>query len=203
MTKDQFYTRIARPLAFVLALGPLAWLVWAVLSGGAGANPIEYMNRFLGDWALRFLLITLTMSPLAKILGWSWPARVRRMVGLFALFYVLVHLTSYVALDQFFDWAAIGKDILKRTYITVGMIAIVLLIPLGVTSTNGWRKKLGFKRWRALHRMIYPIAIMGVFHHTMMVKADLFMPIVHGVILAALLGWRLWERWAKKRLFGL
>ena len=203
MTKDQFYKRVVRPLVFILCLGPLAWLVWAVLGGAAGANPIEYMNRFLGDWALRMLLISLTMSPLAKILSWSWPARARRMIGLFALFYVLVHLTSYIAIDQFFDWTAIGKDILKRTYITVGMVTIVLLIPLGITSTNNWRKKLGFRRWRLLHRLVYPAAILGVFHHTMMVKADLFMPIVHGSILAVLLGWRVWERWLKARSFGL
>ncbi|KIM00093.1 Membrane protein YedZ [Paramagnetospirillum magnetotacticum MS-1] len=183
-----------KPVLFALCLIPLGLLVWRGLSGGLGANPIEACNRFLGDWALRFLLIALAVTPLRQLTGWSGLARWRRMLGLFAFAYVVLHFSSYVGLDQFFDWSAIGREIVKRRYITLGMLAVLLLIPLAVTSTNAMVKRLGAKRWQALHRLVYVIAPLGVAHHWLMVKKDITEPAIHAAILALLLGWRLVAR---------
>ena len=182
--------RIAKPLLFAVCLAPLAWLVWLGASGGLGANPIEATNRYLGDWALRFLLIALAVTPVREMFGLSGLARFRRMLGLFAFAYVCLHLSSYVGLDQFFDWKAIWADIVKRAYITVGMTAFVLLIPLAITSTKGWVKRLGGRRWQALHRVVYAAGVLGVVHFYMMVKADVREPLAYAGILAVLLGWR-------------
>lgn len=190
-----------KPLVFALCLIPLGLLVGRGLTGGLGANPIEYCNRFLGDWALRFLLIALAVTPLRQLSGWSAVGRWRRMLGLFAFFYVLLHLTSYVALDQFFDWTAIGREIAKRRYITLGMAAVLLLIPLGLTSADSMIRRLGGRRWRALHRLVYVIAPLGVAHHWMMVKKDIAEPALHAAILAALLGWRV-AAWLRLRHNG-
>lgn len=194
LTRRQTIRWIAKPAVFVLCLAPLAWLVGQFLVGGLGANPIEATNRFLGDWALRFLLIALTVTPLSDLSGWAVVMRFRRMLGLFAFFYVSLHLASYVALDQFFAWGEIWGDIVKRRYITVGMIAFVLLIPLAVTSTKGMIKRLGSRRWRRLHTLVYGVAILAVFHFFMMVKADIREPMVYAAILAALLGYRIVAR---------
>lgn len=179
-----------KPLVFILCLLPLGWLVWRGLSGGLGANPIEAFIRSLGDWALRFLLIALAVTPLRQLAGWSWLGQLRRMLGLFAFFYVVLHLLSYIGLDQFFDWSAIGREIVKRKYITIGMGAVVLLLPLALTSTDAMIRRLGGKRWRNLHKLVYVIVPLGVTHHWMMVKKDLTEPMIHAVILIALLGWR-------------
>lgn len=176
--------------AFVLALLPLAWLAWLAASGGLGVNPIETINRFLGDWAIRFLLIALTVTPLRKVTGWSRLAGLRRMLGLFAFFYASLHVASYIGLDLFFDWQALWKDVLKRTYITLGMAAFLMLVPLAATSTKAMIRRLGAKRWQALHRLVYPAAMLAVAHHWMMVKADLTWPMIHAAILAVLLGYR-------------
>lgn len=183
-----------KPLVFALCLFPLGLLVGRGLTGGLGANPIEYCNRFLGDWALRFLLIALAVTPVRELSGWGAVGRWRRMLGLYAFFYVLLHLTSYVALDQFFDWAAIGREIVKRRYITLGMAAVVLLIPLALTSTDSMIRRLGGRRWRGLHRLVYIVAPLGVAHHWMMVKKDIAEPALHAAILALLLGWRVAAR---------
>ncbi len=182
--------RWAKPVVFALCLLPLAWLAGRALTDGLGANPIEAAVRFLGDWALRFLLIALAVTPVRQIFGWPGLARFRRMLGLFAFFYVVVHLSSYIGLDQFFDWPSIGREIVKRRYITIGMAAVVLLLPLAVTSTNAMVRRLGGRRWRNLHRLVYLIGPLGVTHHWMMVKKDLTEPMIHAAILAALLGWR-------------
>lgn len=179
-----------KPLVFALCLIPLGLLVWRALSGGLGANPIEATNRFLGDWALRFLLIALAVTPVRQWTGWNAVGRWRRMLGLFAFAYVVLHFSSYVGLDQFFDWNAIGREIVKRRYITLGMLAVVLLVPLAVTSTDAMVRRLGGRRWRALHRLVYVIAPLGVTHHWMMVKKDITEPAIHAAILALLLGWR-------------
>ena len=183
--------RWAKPVVFLLCLLPLIWLAGRAATDGLGANPIEALIRFLGDWALRFLLIALAVTPLRQILGWPGLARFRRMLGLFAFFYVVVHLSAYVGVDQFFDWPAIGRDIVKRLYITVGMAAVLLLLPLAITSTDGMVRRLGGRRWRGLHRLVYIIAPLGVAHHWMMVKKDLTEPMIHAAILALLLGWRM------------
>ena len=182
--------RALKPLVFVLCLLPLAWLAARAASAGLGANPIEALIRYLGDWALRVLLIALAVTPLRRITGWQWLARLRRMLGLFAFFYVVLHLLSYVGVDQFFDWSAIGRDIVKRTYITIGMAAVVMLIPLAATSTDAMVRRLGGRRWRRLHQLVYVIGPLGVTHHWMMVKKDLTEPMIHAAILAMLLGWR-------------
>lgn len=199
MTRDQRFRRVIKPLAFAAGLGPVAWAVWLAASGGLGANPIEAAIRLFGDWGLRFLLIALAVTPLREITGLGALARLRRMMGLFAFFYVSVHLLAYVGLDLFFDFAALWADVLKRTYITVGMAAFVLLVPLAVTSTKGWTKRLGGKRWQALHKAVYAIGILGVFHYYMMVKADHRQPLIYAGILAVLLAWRLFSRWRKRR----
>ncbi len=179
---------------FILALVPLARLVFGASTNGLGANPVEFITRSTGTWTLIFLCLTLTVTPLRKILGWNLLLRLRRMLGLFAFFYVLLHFTTYVWLDVFFDTAAIAKDILKRPFITVGFSAFVLMIPLALTSTNAMVKRLGGKRWQWLHRLIYPIAVLGVLHYWWLVKRDLTQPLIYAVIVALLLGYRVVKR---------
>jgi sulfoxide reductase heme-binding subunit YedZ len=194
MNADTRIRRVIKPLVFVLALTPLALLAWKATHGGLGAHPQEFVNRFFGDWALRFLLIALSVTPLRGLTGWNALARFRRMMGLYAFFYACLHVTSYVAVDQFFDWAAIGKDIVKRNYITVGMVTFSLLIPLAATSTDGMLRRLGGPRWKKLHRLVYVAGIAGVFHFYMMVKADVREPLIYAAILAVLLGYRVVQR---------
>lgn len=179
-----------KPIVFTLALLPLAYLAWKAQAGLLGANPIEAVTRFLGDWALRFLLITLALTPLRRVSGWAWPQRFRRMLGLYAFFYAALHVMSYVGLDQFFDGQAILKDVIKRNYITLGFLTLLLLIPLAATSTNGMIRRLGGRRWRMLHRLVYPAGILAVIHYLFMVKADVREPLIYGAILAILLGHR-------------
>ncbi|MCW8834930.1 MAG: sulfoxide reductase heme-binding subunit YedZ [Rhodospirillales bacterium] len=183
--------RLLKPAVFTLCLAPALWMGALAFTGGLGANPIEALTRGMGDWALRFLLVGLALTPLKGITGWGWPVRVRRMIGLFAFFYAALHLSSYVVLDQFFDWSAIWKDIIKRPYITVGMATFIALIPLAATSTNAMVRRLGGRRWKMLHRLVYAAGIGGVFHFFMLVKADLREPMIYAVVLAALLGWRI------------
>ncbi|MFZ5559094.1 MAG: protein-methionine-sulfoxide reductase heme-binding subunit MsrQ [Pseudomonadota bacterium] len=181
-------------LLFALCLLPLARLVWLGFAGGLGANPIEFITRSTGRWTLTFLLITLAVTPLRRWLGWNWLLRLRRMLGLYAFFYAALHFSTYLVLDQFFDVAAIARDVLKRPYITVGFTAFVLLIPLAVTSTNAMVRRLGARRWLQLHRLVYAIAVAGVVHWWWLVKADIRLPLLYAVLLAVLLGARL--RWA-------
>jgi sulfoxide reductase heme-binding subunit YedZ len=178
---------------FALCLLPLARLVWLGLGGGLGANPIEFITHSTGRWTLTFLLVTLAVTPLRRGLGWNWLLRLRRMLGLYAFFYAALHFSTYLVLDQFFDAAAIAKDVLKRPYITVGFTAFVLLIPLAVTSTNGMVRRLGARRWQLLHRLVYAIAVAGVVHWWWLVKADIRLPLAYAAVLAVLLGMRL--RW--------
>lgn len=184
--------RWLKPSVFVLALLPLAWLAGRALTDGLGVNPVETLNRFLGDWALRFLLIALAVTPLRRLTRWAALARLRRMLGLFAFFYVCLHLASYVGVDLDFDWAALWQDVAKRTYITLGMAAVLLLVPLAVTSTDGMIRRLGGRAWRRLHMLVFPAAILAVAHYWMMVKADIRQPLLHAAVLAVLLGSRLW-----------
>ena len=173
---------------------PLVWLAHKGLTAGFGAHPQEYVNRFLGDWALRFLLVALAVTPARELSGMSALARYRRMLGLYAFFYVCLHILSYVVATHFFDWAAIAKDIVKRTYITVGMAVFLALLPLAVTSTAGMVKRLGGARWKMLHRLVYAAGIGGVVHFYMMVKLDVREPLLYAAILAVLLGWRVAKR---------
>ena len=179
-------TRVIKPLIFTLCLLPLVLLFTNFYLDKLGANPFEVLTRSSGEWALRFLLITLAMTPLRYLTGSGWPIRLRRMLGLFVFFYVCVHLSTYIVLDHFFDWDEIITDIIKRPYITIGMLAFILLIPLAVTSTNKMMKRLG-KRWKSLHKLVYLVAILGCIHFILLVKADLREPIIYAFILLLLL----------------
>ena len=178
-----------KPLVFLLCLVPLGLLVWGFMNDELGANPFEVLTRDSGEWTLRFLLLTLVMTPLRNLLQQAWPLKYRRMFGLFTFFYACFHLLTYLWFDQFFDWQEIWVDILKRPFITAGMFAWLLLLPLALTSTKAMMKKLG-KRWKTLHRSVYLIGILGVLHFTMLVKADLREPLIYAVILLVLLGYR-------------
>jgi len=184
-------SRWAKVVLFVLCLVPAALLVWRVLHGRATANPIEFVEHWLGDWTLRLLLATLAITPLRKLLHLSQLVRFRRMLGLFAFFYGLLHLSAWVVLDHFFAWGEMWADVLKRRYITVGFTALVLLVPLAVTSTKGWMRRLGGKRWQRLHRLIYVAAALGVVHYWWLVKSDITKPLEYAAVLAVLLGMRL------------
>lgn len=190
--KDLTVRRVIKPILFLLCLVPLAWLVTRGLLHMLGANPIEKVIRVTGDWTLRMLLVTLCVTPLRRLTGWAWLLKLRRMLGLFAFFYACCHLISYIVLDQFFAWDEIWKDIVKRPFITVGMTAFVLLLPLAITSNQFSMKRLGGKRWQALHQLVYVIGCLGILHYFWLVKADLLAPIVHGTILLSLLSYRAW-----------
>ena len=189
---------LLKPLVFLLCLVPLAHLGWALQQDALGANPIEALTRGLGTWALNFLLITLAVTPARKLTGWHWLVRLRRMLGLYCFFYALLHLASYLWLDQFFDWQAIAKDILKRPFITVGMAAFALLLPLAATSNNYAIRRLGGRGWNQLHRTVYAISILAVLHYAWLVKLDLSKPLLYALLLVVLLGcrvlWRYQER---------
>ena len=171
-------------------LAPLVWLVWRGYQGDLGANPIEKVIRNLGVWGLRLLIVGLTITPLARLLRRPRLIRVRRPIGLIAFGYIVLHLSTYIGVDQYFDWAAIWKDILKRPFITIGMAAFLLLIPMAATSFNAAIRWLGAQRWRGLHRLIYLIVPMGVVHYYLLVKADHRPPLIYGGIVLLLLGWR-------------
>ena len=191
MTLIQWIRWVAKPVLIVLCLVPLAWLVWDGVTNNLGANPVETVRRYTGDWTLRFLFIALTVTPLRRLTGWHVVIRLRRMLGLFAFFYACLHFVSYIWLDQFFMWDAIIEDILDRPYITVGVASFLLLIPLAVTSTNGMVRRLGGRRWQRLHQLVYVIAVLGVIHFLWLVKSDISEPVIYGAILALLLGFRL------------
>lgn len=194
MNQVQFIRRVIKPTVFVLSLLPFAWLVRAAFSGGLGANPIEEITHTTGTWALTYLMLTLTISPARRLLNLNGLIHLRRMVGLFAFFYASLHFLTYFTLDQYFDFEAIIEDIAKRPYITIGFVAFSLLVPLAVTSTNRMIKRLGGKRWRRLHRLVYVAAAGGVLHYLWQVKVEERGPLIYGAILVSLLGWRLYDR---------
>ncbi|ESQ16724.1 MAG: sulfoxide reductase heme-binding subunit YedZ [Thiohalocapsa sp. PB-PSB1] len=171
---------------FILCLLPLILLIVQTIDNRLGANPVQAVVHSTGDWALRLLLVTLAVTPLRKLTGWTWLVRMRRMFGLYAFFYAVLHFSAYLWLDQYFDWSAIIEDIAKRPYITVGFIALLALVPLALTSTKGWMRRLGV-RWKRLHRLIYAIAILAILHYLWMVKADLLEPAIYAVTLSLLL----------------
>ncbi|HEY5291798.1 MAG TPA: protein-methionine-sulfoxide reductase heme-binding subunit MsrQ [Burkholderiales bacterium] len=177
--------------AFMLCLGPLARLVIGVFTRALGANPIEVITRSTGTWTLALLLITLGVTPLRKIAGWNWLLRLRRMLGLYAFFYAFLHFITYIWLDQFFDLAAMVKDVIKRPFITIGFTSFLLLIPLAATSTSAMVKRLGAKNWLVLHRLVYAVAVGGVVHFWWLVKRDITEPAIYAAVLVVLLGMRL------------
>ncbi len=189
----------AKVAVFVLCLSPLAYLGWRGYQGRLTANPVEFVQHFTGDWTLRFLLITLSVTPLRKLLNLPDLIRFRRMLGLFAFFYVCLHFLTYIGPDQLFSLSGMWKDVAKRPFITVGFTGFVLLIPLALTSTKGWIRRLGGKRWQALHRLIYISAFCGVVHYYWLVKSDHRLPLLYGAILAVLLLYRLAVSFLKPR----
>jgi sulfoxide reductase heme-binding subunit YedZ len=182
--------RNPKPWLFAVCLLPLARLVVLGVGSGLGANPIEFITHSTGTWTLVGLLATLSVTPLRQLTGRADLIRYRRMLGLFAFFYACLHFTTYIWLDQFFDLSGIAKDIVKRPFITLGFAAFVLLIPLAATSTHAMMRRLG-RRWQQLHRLVYPIALLGVIHYLWLVKKDLTQPLIFGAVLVLLLAMRL------------
>jgi methionine sulfoxide reductase heme-binding subunit len=180
-----------KAVLFLACLGPLARLGWNGYAGLLGANPIEVITHSTGDWTLIFLCITLAVTPLRMLSRQYWLIRFRRMLGLFAMFYGLLHFTTYIWLDKFFDFHDMVKDVVKRPFITMGFTAFVLMIPLAITSTSGWIRRLGGKKWNVLHRLIYFSAIAGVIHYVWLVKKDLTKPLEYAAVLTVLLGYRI------------
>jgi sulfoxide reductase heme-binding subunit YedZ len=187
-----------KPVIFLLCLGPLARLGWKAYAGLLGANPVEVVTHSTGDWTLIFLVVTLSITPLRKLTGQLWLIRYRRLFGLLAFFYATLHFLTYIWLDKFFDLDEMLADVAKRRFITVGFTGFVLLIPLALTSTQGWIRRLGGKRWQALHRLIYVSAMAGVVHYWWLVKADVRKPEQYAFLLFALLGYRL-VQWIRRR----
>lgn len=190
MTRSQLIRYVAKPLLFAASLVPAGWIAWEGFHGGLGAEPIRELQIRTGWWALTFLLITLSVTPLRRFTGWNELIKLRRMLGLFAFFYAVLHFSNYIGVDQFFAWREIWKDIAKRPWITMGFIALVLMIPLAATSNAYMTRKLG-KRWGLLHRLVYVSAALGVLHFLWLVKQDTREPIQFGVILVVLLVLRL------------
>ena len=188
------FFRLTKPVLFLLCLLPLAFLLlraFEVSGFGLGANPIEELLHELGRWGLKFLLLSLSITPLRRWTGWNWLLRFRRMLGLFAFFYIILHFLTYAVLDQGLDIAAIVEDVIKRPYITLGMTGLLFLIPLAVTSTKGMMRRLG-KRWQKLHRLVYVIAIVGVWHFYWQVKLDTLEASMYALVLAVLLATRVY-----------
>jgi sulfoxide reductase heme-binding subunit YedZ len=194
---------VLKPIVFVASLGPAAWLVWAALTGNLSVNPLSDLTNETGVWALRFLCITLAITPLRKLTGWNHAIRFRRMTGLFAFFYGTLHFLTYTIADRFAGldfpdgmvaWStarnlamSVADDVYKRPFITIGFTAFILMVPLAVTSTAGMIRRLGGKRWNALHRLVYVSAALGPIHYFWLVKADIRRPIIYGIVVAALL----------------
>ena len=190
---DKTITFVIKPSLFVVCLVPFIVLVIGAVNDTLGTNPVETMTHETGEWALRFLLITLMITPLRRLTGSNWLIRLRRMLGLFAIFYACLHFLTYIWFDQYFDWMEIARDIPKRPFITVGFTAFVLLIPLAATSTNRMMRRLK-KNWSRLHQLIYVVAVLGVLHFLWAVKADTLEPMVYAVILLMLLGYRAYQQ---------
>ena len=185
-------------VVFVNCLLPLAILVWRGLHNNLSANAVQFVEHWTGDWTLRFLIFTLAVTPLRKLLKLPQLIRFRRMLGLFAFFYVCLHFTTWLWLDRYFNWPEMLKDIGKRPFITVGFAGFVLMIPLAITSTAGWIRRLGGRRWRILHRAIYISAVCGVIHYYWQVKSAVIRPLTYAAVVGLLLAWRVAE-WLLRR----
>lgn len=184
--------RIFKISVFVLCAVPISLLFYKLFIDDLGANPFEALTRQSGEWTLRFLLITLSLSPLKQVLNKSWPLKFRRMLGLYVFFYASIHLMTYIWFDQFFDWYEIWIDIVKRPFITLGMLSWLLLLPLAMTSTTAMKKRVG-RYWKKLHQLVYLVGILVLLHYFMLVKADIWWPTVYSLIFLVLMSVRLWR----------
>ncbi len=192
---------IWKPIVFLACLVPFALAIGDLfgITGSLGANPVEELQDRFGNWALRFVIITLAVTPLRKITGKVWLLRFRRMLGLFAFFYALMHFLNWFVLDQGMLWSAIVEDLVERPFITLGFTALLLLTAMAVTSTNGMRRRMG-KRWDKLHYSVYVVGILGVWHYWWQVKADIAEPLIYAVVLSVLLGYRIWQKATSKQV---
>lgn len=213
MTTQQAIRFVVKPVVFVAALGPVAWLTWAGLTGNLSVNPLSDLTNETGVWALRFLCITIAITPLRRLTGWNWVIRFRRMIGLYAFFYGTLHFLVYTIADRFagldfpdgiVSWttlqklaASVGEDIYKRPFITIGFTTLMLMLPLAITSTAGWIRRLGGRHWNLLHRLVYVAAVTAVVHYYWLVKADVSRPIAYAAVVATLLGFRVY--WSKMK----
>ena len=175
---------------FFVALVPLGWTAWAFFHDELGANPIRELEIQTGLWTLRFLAITLSITPARRVFGWNWLVKYRRMLGLFTFFYATVHLAMWSFVDWFFAWGDMWQEIVKHKYILIGMLTWLIMVPLAITSTKGWVRRLG-KRWTKLHRLVYAAAITGTIHYLWAVKKDTFFPVVYFATFAMLLAFRI------------
>ena len=213
MTSQQALRVIVKPVVFVAALGPVAWLAWAGLTGNLSVNPLSDLTNETGVWALRFICLTLAITPARRLTGWNWLIRFRRMIGLYAFFYGSLHFLVYAIADRFagldfpdgiVSWttarnlaASVGADIYKRPFITIGFTTLMLLLPLAITSTTGWIRRMGGKRWAALHRLVYATGVTAVVHYYWLVKADISRPLIYAAVVTLLLGLRVY--WARMK----
>jgi len=197
VTRAAVITRVVKPALYVAALLPLAWLLFALLTGRVMGDQVKFMQHVTGDTVLTCLMLTLAITPLRRLTGWNEIIRVRRQIGLTAFWYACLHLTTYVVFDQEFSLMEITMDIVKHPWVLVGFTAFLCLVPLAITSTNGWVRRLGGKRWARLHRLVYVAAFAGVLHYFWLVKKDIHYPLLYGVVLIALLVPRIW--WAADR----
>src|SRR5436305_3140202 len=214
MTSNQAIKWVLKPAVFLAGLAPAAWLIWAATTGNLSANPLSDLTNETGVWTLRFVCITLALTPLRRVTRWNVPIRFRRMAGLFAFFYGTLHFLTYVIADRFAGldfpdgivaWstvrnlaASVAADIYKRPFITIGFTAFILMVPLAVTSTAGMIRRLGGKRWNALHRLVYVSAVAGTVHYWWLVKADVRRPLIYGAVVLVLLGVRVY--WSRARV---
>jgi sulfoxide reductase heme-binding subunit YedZ len=191
--------RVLKPLVFLAALGPAAWLVYGAFAGELGVNPVETITNTTGIWTLRLLALTIAMTPARWLTGWNLLIQFRRMVGLFAFFYGTLHFMTYFVLDHSLMFEGVWEDVVKRPYITAGFTAFVLMIPLALTSTQGWIRRLGGRRWNLLHRLVYVSATLGVLHYWWKVKLDTSSPFLYASIVGLLLGARAWRAVARRQ----
>jgi sulfoxide reductase heme-binding subunit YedZ len=198
VTRTVLVTRVVKPALYVAAVLPLAWLLFALFSGLVMGDQVKFIQHVTGDTVLSCLMLTLMITPLRRLTGWNEIIRVRRLIGLTAFWYACLHFSTYVVFDQSLSISEIMTDIAKHPWVLVGFTAFLCLIPLAITSTNGWVRRLGGKRWRRLHRLVYVAAAAGVLHYFWLVKKDVTYPLIYGVVLLVLLLSRLW--WAADRV---
>jgi len=192
VTRAAFITRVVKPVLYVAALLPFAWLVFALVTGLVMGDEVKFMQHVTGDTALTSLMLSLTVTPLRRLTGWNELIKVRRLIGLTAFWYACIHLSTYLVFDQSLSADEIAKDIVKHPWVLVGFTAFLCLVPLAITSTTGWVRRLGGKRWQRLHRLVYVAAFAGVLHYFWLVKKDIQAPLVYGAVLLVLLGTRVW-----------